>query len=132
MGKTRDSTTIAYGSLIIQEQGVYMNETSHLWGKKNETLSDKSAEKEYGISRKEVIEAINAGELQFREGSMHGNPWFRLLRVEVERLVEKKHGYSYLKEKKAKKELTQINKELKELNARVSELENRKRELLDG
>ena len=107
-----------------------MSDTSHLWGIKNETLSDKSAEKEYGISNKEILDAINAGELQFRESSMHGNPWFRLLRVEVERLVEKKYGVNYLKEKKAKKELSEINQELKTLNKRISELENRKKELL--
>ena len=29
-----------------------MSNTSNLWGIKNQTLSDKSAEKEYGISRK--------------------------------------------------------------------------------
>jgi len=100
--------------------------TSHLWGQKNATLSDKSAEKEYGISREEIFAAINAGELQFREGSMHGYPWFRLLRIEIEALVEKKYGADYLKEKKVKKELAVIDKELKELKARVSELESRK------
>ena len=107
-----------------------MSDTSHLWGIKNETLSDKSAEKEYGISSREILDAINAGELQFRESSMHGNPWFRLLRVEVERLVEKKYGVNYLKERKAKKELSEINQELKTLNKRISELEIRKKELL--
>jgi hypothetical protein len=108
-----------------------MSNTSHLWTQKNATLSDKSAEKEYGITRKEIIDAINAGELQFREGSMHGNPWYRLLKVEVESFVEKKYGATYLKEKKNKKELSEINKELKALNSRVSELEKRKKELLD-
>ena len=104
-------------------------DTSHLWGQKNATLSDKSAEKEYGLSRKEIIEAINAGKLQFREGSMHGNPWYRLLRVEVEKLVVNKFGAGYLKEKKNKNELAEINKELKNLNKRISVLEKRKSEL---
>ena len=109
-----------------------VTDTSHLWGQKNATLSDKSAEKEYGLSRKEIIDAINAGELQFREGSMHGNPWYRLLRIEVEKLVEKKSGLTYLKEKKTKKELAAINKELKDLNKRISELEKRKSELISS
>ena len=107
-----------------------IDNTASLWGQKNETLSDKTAEKEYGISRNDIIDAINEGELQYREGSMHGYPWLRLLRVEVERLVEKKYGHAYLNEKKNKKELSEINRELKTLNARISELENRKRELL--
>ena len=108
-----------------------MDNTSRLWGQKNATLSDKTAEKEYGISRREIIDAINAGELQFREGSMHGYPWYRLLRVEVEQLVEKKYGAAHLKEKKTKKELAEINKELKSLRSRVAELEARKQELLE-
>ena len=107
-----------------------MEETSGLWGRKNETLSDKSAAQEYGIPREELLNAINEGKLQFREGSMHGYPWFRLLRVEVEQYVEQKYGLDYLRERKSKKELSEINRELKELNKRVVELEARKRELL--
>jgi hypothetical protein len=107
-----------------------MSGTSDLWGQKNETLSDKSAGLEYGITREEILDAINAGELQFREGSMHGNPWFRLLRVEVERYVERVHGVSYLREKKSQKELAEINREMKSLKKRIVELERRKKELL--
>ncbi|MDR1559415.1 MAG: hypothetical protein LBS84_06915 [Clostridiales bacterium] len=47
-----------------------MDETYGLWGQKNATLSDRTAEKEYGISRKKIRDAINAGELQFRVGSV--------------------------------------------------------------
>ena len=107
-----------------------MIETPDLWREKNETLSDTSAQKEYGLSRKEIIDAINAGELQFREGSMHGNPWLRLLRVEVERLIVKKHGADYLRDMRVKKELSTINRELNTLHKRITELENRKKELL--
>ena len=109
---------------------ILLNGTSHLWGKKNETLSDKTAEKEYGLSPCDIMDAINAGELQFREGCTHGYPWLRLLRVEVEQLVDEKYGPDYLKEKLIKKELAEINKQLKALKTRVSELENRKIQLL--
>ena len=107
-----------------------MSETSNLWRQKNATLSDKSAGLEYGITRAEILKAINAGQLQFREGSMHGNPWFRLLRVEVERYVEMVYGADYLREKNSQKELSEINRELKKLNNRIAELEKRKKELL--
>ena len=107
-----------------------MNSTSHLWTQKNATLSDKSAAKEYGITREEIIDAINTGSLQYREGSMQGYPWIRLIRVEVESYVEKKYGAAHLKERKTKKELSEINKELKTLRNRISELEERKKELL--
>lgn len=108
-----------------------MNNTSNLWTQKDASLSDKTAAKEYGITRDEIIDAINTGTLQFKEGCTHGNPWFRLLRVEVENYVETTYGTAHLKEKKAKKELSEINKELKALRERASELESRKKELLD-
>jgi len=107
-----------------------MTDTSDLWGQKNETLSDKSAENEYGIPREEIYRAMQAGKLQFREGCMHGNTWYRLLRTEVERYIEKTYGSDYLREKKSQKELSNINQELRKLNKRISELEKRKKELL--
>ena len=62
---------------------------------------------------------------------MHGNPYLRLLRSEVEALVDEKYGTNYLKKKKLKTELTQINRELKRLKAAVASLEKRKAELLE-
>ena len=124
-----DQSYIAYS--YVGTEVILLDVTSHLWGRKSETLSDKTAEKEYGLSHSDIIDAINAGQLQFREGSMHGYPWLRLLRVEVELLVEKKFGADYLKEKITKKKLAEINKELKALKSRISELENRKMHLLN-
>ena len=79
------------------------------WTGKGATLSDTTAQKEYGLTRDEIIRAIRAGTIQYREGSMHGNPWFRLLRVEVETLVKKKHGNNYLKGQQSKTDLARIN-----------------------
>jgi len=61
---------------------------------------------------------------------MHGNPWLRLLRREVEALVKKKHGDDYLKEQQAKTELEGINRELKRLKTRARVLEERKAKLM--
>jgi hypothetical protein len=57
------------------------------WGRKGATLSDKTARSEFGLTQDEIIAAIDAGKLQCRSASMHGNPWLRLLRREVEELV---------------------------------------------
>lgn len=46
--------------------------------------------------------AINAGKLQFREGSIYGGPYLRLLRSEVEKLAEKKFRRDRLLKKKQK------------------------------
>ena len=53
------------------------------WRRKGATLSDKTARKEYGLTQDEIHAAIEAGQLQYRLGSIHGNPWLRLLRREV-------------------------------------------------
>ena len=100
------------------------------WTKKGGTLSDKSARKEFGITQEEIIDAIRSGKFQYRQNYMHGNPYFRLIRSEVEALVNAKYGNNYLKNKKLKNELTQVNKELKRLKAEFAYLEQRKVELL--
>ena len=69
-----------------------MHEDTAIWSRKGATLSDKSARQEFGLTQQEIYAAIRAGKLQFRESNMHGNPWFRLLRHEVEALVTKKSG----------------------------------------
>ena len=100
------------------------------WGRKDATLSDKSARETYGLTDDEIIGAIRAGKLQYREGSMHGNPWLRLLRREVEALVIAIHGKGYLKERRLKKELAGIKTELRKLKTQTAELELRKAKLI--
>ncbi len=101
-----------------------------VWSEKGATLSDKSARKEFGLAQEEIIEAIKAGKLQYRNNNVFGNPYLRLVRSEVEALVDEKYGNNYLKKKKTKKELAQTNRELKRLKAQVASLEQRKSELL--
>src|ERR1035437_3187798 len=62
------------------------------WLSKGATLSDKTARSEFGLTQEEIIAAIRAGKLQYRPSSMHGNPWLRLLRREVEDLVSTRPG----------------------------------------
>ena len=99
------------------------------WNLKGATLSDKTARKEYGLAQDEIIEAIRRGQLQYRQQAMHGNPFLRLLRREVEALVEKRHGGRHLKEQQAKTELAKVNSELRQLRKRIAELQERKAEL---
>ena len=75
-----------------------------IWSRKGATFSDKSARQEFGLTQQEIVAAIRAGKLQFRQNSIHGNPWFRLLRHEVEALVRKKGGQDHLHKKKLQKE----------------------------
>ncbi len=103
------------------------------WQKSGATLSDKSAMKEYGLTKEEIYQAIRARKLQFREASMHGSPWFRLLRREVEGLVKQKHGKDFLSEQVRKTEVTEIDKELRTLKRQIRILEKRRATLIsDG
>ena len=106
-----------------------MYEDNSIWTRKGATLGDKSARQEFGLTQQEIYAAIRAGTLQYREGNMHGNPWFRLLRHEVEALVKEESGQGGLRRKKLEKELSDINKETRKLKARLTVLERRRAEL---
>ena len=100
-----------------------------VWTTKGATLSHKTAQKEFGLTYDEIIEGIKAGKLQYREQSVYGAPFLRLIRSEVEALVNEKYGENYLNKKKWKKELLATKRKLKKTKAEVSALEKRKAEL---
>ena len=100
------------------------------WGLKGATLSHKTAFKEFGLTEKEIVQAIRAGKLQFRENSVFGNPFFRLLRREVESLVKQTKGANDLQDLKIKSELKRINGQLKQLKTQIAALERDRSQLL--
>ena len=107
-----------------------MDDLDSDWQRKGATLSDKTARKEFGLTDDEIVQAIRAGTLDYRVASMHGNPWLRLLRREVEALVQTRHGDNHLKDRQAKTELGRINRELKRLKTQIAALEERKSKLI--
>ena len=112
-----------------------MDPGDSMWSRKGATLSDKSARQEFGLTQQEIIAAMRAGKLQFRESNMHGNPWYRLLRHEVETLVRDKSGLDHLHKKKLQTELAELEKETRKLTTRLKAIERRRAELikeLDG
>jgi hypothetical protein len=106
-----------------------MDDGDSEWRRKGATLSDKTARKEFGLTQDEIVCAIRAGKLHYREASMHGSPWLRLLRREVRALVEHQRGRDYVQRQEVKTELGQLNRELKRLRTQVAALEKRKAEL---
>ena len=107
-----------------------MDDLDSEWQRKGATISDKSARDEYGLTQDEIYQAMQAGTLQYRVASMHGNPWPRLLRREVEALVKRKHGANHLKDRQAKTALARVTRELKRLKSQMAQLEERKAKLL--
>lgn len=107
-----------------------MHESDSGWTRKGATLSDKTARKEFDLTQQEIVAAIREGELQFRENHIHGNPYLRLLRHEVEALVSNKSGQDHLHKKKLQKELADLKKESRKLKTRLKAIERRQAELM--
>ena len=99
------------------------------WNKKGATLSDVTAQKEYGISRDLVIKGIESGQLEYREGSVWGNPYLRVLRSQLEKYISDQLGNEYLLTVKNKAELRAIKKEMDNLMKRMDALQKRKAEI---
>ena len=102
------------------------------WQRKGATLSDTTACREFGLTHDEIYEAIDAGTLQYRQAAIHGNPWLRLLRREVEALARARHGDHLVNEQLARAELTRINREIRRLQAELTALEERRAKLSSG
>ena len=99
------------------------------WNRKGAVLSDKTAQKEYGVSRDLIVKGIQTGKLEYREGEVWGNPYLRVLRSQLEAYIAEQLGSEYLASKKAKTELRAVSKEIADLRAKLAELEARKTEL---
>ena len=100
------------------------------WSRKGATLSDKSARKEFGLTQDEILAAIDAGQLQYRVGVIHGNPWLRLLRREVEELMDSTYNNRDHRQRRGRAELARVDRDLKKLRAEVAALEEHRAKLL--
>ena len=99
------------------------------WNRKGATLSDKTAEKEYGVSHDLILKGIQSGRLEYKEGSVWGNPYLRLLRRQLEQYIADELGTECVADSKNKTELRKIKKEMTDLRKRLKELQARKEEL---
>ena len=100
------------------------------WSRKGATLSDKTAREEFGLTQDEIVAAIDGGRLQYRVGVIHGNPWLRLLRREVEELMDSTFNDRDHRQRRAKAELARVDRDLKKLRAEVAALEEHRAKLL--
>lgn len=99
------------------------------WSRKGATLSHVTARKEYGVDEDFIVAGINAGKLEYREGAVHGNPYIRVLRRQLEAYIGGELGDDYLGRWQAKTELRKITREMAELRKRLDELEDRRAKL---
>ena len=99
------------------------------WNRKGATLSDVTAMKEYGVSRDFIAKGIRAGQLEYREGAIWGNPYLRVLRSQLERYIAAELGGDRVATGKIETELRKIRKETAALKKRLRALDARKTEL---
>ena len=102
------------------------------WTKWGGSLSLKNACKEFGLTEDEIIDAMKAGKIEYRQNYAHGNPYFKVLRNEVEALALRLHGNNAAKEQEIKHKLQTINREINSLKRKLSSLEKQKIELLES
>ena len=99
------------------------------WNRKGATLSDVTAQKEYGVTRDFIVEGIRAGKIDQRDRANWGNPYLRVLRSDLELYIAQQLGAEHLLGKKAQTELRAIKKEIADLRTKLTALEARKTEL---
>src|ERR1700694_3494586 len=92
------------------------------WTRKGATLSEATARKECGVDPDFVVKSINAAKLEYREGAIHGNPYIRVLRSQLETYVVEELGDDYLRTWQEKTELREIKQETTKLRKRLNEL----------
>ena len=105
--------------------------TDSQWTKQGGTFSHKNACKEFGLTEDEIFDAMKAGKLQYRQNYAHGNPYFRVLRKEVEALAKELRGDKVIEEQEINFKLKKINREINSLKRKLSSLEKLKVELLE-
>jgi hypothetical protein len=64
------------------------------------SLERRNGAKEYGVSREFILRGIQSGQLETREGSGWGNPYFKVLRSQIEAYIASELGSEYLSGKK--------------------------------
>lgn len=99
------------------------------WNRKGATLSDVTAHKEYGVDRDFVVKGIREGRLEYREGSIWGNPYLKVLRSQLEAYIAEKLGPDYLANKNTQRELRKVNKEIADLKNKLAILQEKKAEI---
>jgi hypothetical protein len=99
------------------------------WNRKGATLSDVTAQAEYGVSRDFIVRGIQAGKLEYREGSIWGNPFLRVLRSQLEHYIAEDLGEDYLLSVKKHTELLGVKKEIAALTKRLERLQECKKKL---
>src|ERR1035441_7452075 len=64
---------VSLKSKVSEDGSVPMDGLDSEWQRKGATLSDKTAREAFGLTQDQIVRAIRAGKLHYREGSMYGD-----------------------------------------------------------
>lgn len=95
------------------------------WTQKGATLSDATAETEYGVSGDFIVKGIEAAKLEYRPGAIWGNPIIKILRSQLEKYIAEELGADYLAKIKSQTELRKVKKEITALKKQLTALQAR-------
>jgi hypothetical protein len=97
------------------------------WKDKSAVISDTAAWKEYGVNQDFLNWGIQNGRLDFKQGTIKGRPYIRVLRNQLERLIgETPEGSAHLVKIKAKAELKRLQREIAYLSDKLAALMSEK------
>ena len=100
-----------------------------IWRQRGATLSHKNAMKEYRLGEEEIIEALKSGKLHYKINYAHGNPYYKLIRHEIESYIKEKSGSDHLSKTKLKIRLREIEKEIRKHKRQIKKLETEQKEI---
>jgi hypothetical protein len=99
------------------------------WHRKGATLSDVTAKAEYGVDRDVIVKGIQTGKLEYREGSVWGNPYLRVLRSQLEHYLAEERGEHSLHRVQNQTELRKVKKAIAARKKQLAGLHKRQQEL---
>ena len=100
-----------------------------IWTQKGATLSHKNAMKEYNLKVEELEEALKSGALHYRINYVHGNPYYKLIRNEIELYIKEKNGGNHLLQTKLKFKFDEIGRAIKKHKREIKKLEKEQKEI---
>ncbi len=96
------------------------------WTQRGKTLSHKNACKEFGLTEAEIVDAIKAEEIQYKINYAHGNPYYKLLREEIEALAIRLRGESHFEKQELEYKVKKITREINTHKRKAKSLEKEK------
>ena len=96
------------------------------WNRKSATLSDVTAEKEYGAAQDFIVNDSEYGKLQWRDGAIWGDAYLTILRSELEAYIAAKPDSEHSANKKLQNEIRVLKKIVALLRRKRTALEEQK------